>query len=247
MNQTRRIRMTVEYDGGRYHGFQRQANANTIQAEMEKAICRLTGETATVLGAGRTDAGVHALGQVIAFDTSATIPVERWKPALNTYLPGDIRVVEAEAADGCFHPQFQARRKTYEYRIYRSERGCTLQRNHALCLTISLNLDEMRKAAAYIAGRHDFSAFCASGSRVKSFEREVYRCELQDQWPWLTMQIEADGFLYNMVRIIIGTLLLVGQGKLGADQIPRIIASRDRALAGVTAVPQGLYMLKVEY
>lgn len=243
----RRIRMIIEYDGGSYHGFQRQANASTIQEELEKAILRLTGEMVTVLGAGRTDAGVHALGQVVAFDTSSSIPAERWKVALNTYLPLDIRVVSAGRAEAGFHPQFQALRKTYMYKIFRSDCGCAFHRNHALCLSIPLAVSEMQRASAYFTGFHDFRSFCAAGSRVRSFEREVYHCALRDEWPWLIMEIEANGFLYNMVRIIMGTLLQVGQEKIPADQIPLIIAARDRALAGATASPQGLYMVKVEY
>ncbi len=247
MNDLHRIRMIIEYDGSAYHGFQRQATVNTIQAELEKALARLTGEEPTVMGAGRTDAGVHALGQVIAFDTCSTIPEDRWPIALNTFLPGDIRVLGASSAEPDFHPQFSAKRKKYLYKIYRSEAATAFYRKYALCLNIPLDLAEMRRAASYIEGTHNFKAFCASGSNVKSYVRTVSLCRLEDSPCWLNLVIEANGFLYNMVRIIIGTLLQIGQGKKTADCIPQLIASQDRTLAGYTAAPQGLYMARVDY
>lgn len=247
MNEITRIRMIIEYDGSEYHGFQRQANANTIQEELERAIARLTGEKVTVWGAGRTDAGVHALGQVIAFDSGLSIPEDRWAIALNTYLPRDIRVLQANIAAPDFHPQFGSKRKTYVYKIYRANLGTSFYRRYACCYTDVLDLEPMHRATRHIVGVHNFQAFCASGSKVKSYEREVYQCRLLDEWPWLTLVIEANGFLYNMVRIVMGTLLLVGQGKLQAEDVVAILESRDRTRAWLTVGPQGLYMLKVEY
>jgi len=239
--------MIIEYDGGRYHGFQRQDNASTVQGEIEKAIWRLTKESITIMGASRTDTGVHAKGQVIAFDTTATIPIDRWTRALNTFLPQDIRVIKTEAAGPDFHPQFQAVKKRYAYYVYRSPGGATFYQKYALCTSEALDIGEMQQACTYIEGRHNFRAFCASGATVKSFERRVLHCSLSENGPLLRLNIEADGFLYNMVRIVMGTLLQVGKKKLGAKDIPGIIASQNRCLAGPTAPPQGLYLLKVYY
>ena len=242
-----RIKMIIEYDGGGYHGFQKQENAHTIQAELEKQIERLTGEIVHIHSAGRTDAGVHARGQVIAFDTAATIPADRWRPALNTFLPPDIRVLHSAEASSAFHPQFQAVSKCYSYYLYREKGGEVFYRHYALCTTEPLQLKEMQEACSYIIGRHNFLAFCARGSTAKTFERTVQQCRLAANGPFLRLDIEADGFLYNMVRIVMGTLLQVGRGKIVANEIADIIQSRDRTWAGPTVPPQGLYLVSVTY
>lgn len=242
-----RIKMIIEYDGSNYHGFQRQNNAHTIQAEIEQQIHRLTGENVTLASSGRTDAGVHARGQVIAFDTFSTIPPVRWTPALNTFLPEDIRVLESTEASPDFHPQFQALSKRYAYFLYRQKEGAVFHRHYAYCLTESLDTDAMNKACAHIIGRKNFLAFCARGSTSKTFERTVKVCELSQQGSFLRLDIEADGFLYNMVRIIMGTLLQVGRGKIAPLEVAEILSSRDRTRAGPTVPPQGLYLLSVRY
>ena len=239
--------MIIEYDGGGYHGFQKQENAHTIQAELEKQIKRLTGETVHVQSAGRTDAGVHARGQVIAFDTVATIPGDRWRPALNSFLPPDIRVLHSAAVSSSFHPQFQAVSKRYSYYLYREQSGEVFYRHYALCITESLQVEEMQQACRDIIGRHNFLAFCARGSTAKTFERTVRKCCLTSDGPFLCLDIEADGFLYNMVRIVMGTLLQVGRSKILATEIADIIQSRDRTRAGPTVPPQGLYLVSVTY
>lgn len=242
-----RLMLTVEYDGTNYHGMQLQANAHTIQAEIEQQIYRLTGEKLTIMAAGRTDAGVHALGQVIAFDTESTIPPGRWAVALNTYLPGDIRVLSSRAVKPDFHPQYQALSKRYAYHLYRQSSGVVIYRQHALCTTERLRVDLMRQACHYVEGRHDFRAFCARGSHAKTFERTVSACDLFQDGPFLRLEIEADGFLYNMVRIVMGTLLEVGRGRLLPHQLDQIIGSCDRTKAGPTAPPHGLYLVAVRY
>lgn len=242
-----RIKMIIEYDGGGYHGFQKQENAHTIQAELEKQIERLTGEIVHIHSAGRTDAGVHARGQVIAFNTDATIPADRWRPALNTFLPPDIRVLQSAEASSAFHPQFQAVSKCYSYYLYREKSGEVFYRHYALCITEPLHLEEMQEACSYIIGRHNFLAFCARGATVKTFERTVQLCHLTADGPFLRLDIEADGFLYNMVRIVMGTLLQVGRGKIVAKEMADIIQSRDRTRAGPTVPPQGLYLVSVTY
>jgi tRNA pseudouridine38-40 synthase len=239
--------MIIEYDGSRYHGFQKQQNAHTIQAELEKQIERLTGEIVHVDSAGRTDAGVHACGQVIAFDTAATIPGDRWKLALNTFLPPDIRILHSTEASANFHPQFQAVSKRYSYYLYRRKSGEVFHRHYALCTTEPLQVEEMQEACRYIIGRHNFLAFCARGSTAKTFERTVRECCLTSDGPFLRLDIEADGFLYNMVRIVMGTLLQVGRGKIVTTEIADIIQSRDRTRAGPTVPPQGLYLVSVIY
>jgi len=242
-----RIKMIIEYDGGSYHGFQTQENANTIQAEIEKQMLRLTGEPIRIMAAGRTDAGVHARGQVIAFDTSSTIPPDRWTDALNTFLPPDIRVLSSIEADPFFHPQFDAVRKRYNYYIYRQKAGAVFYRHHTLCTTEKLDIAGMRQAVPMFIGTHNFRAFCARGSSVKTYRRTVNDCNVTESGPLLCLNIEADGFLYNMVRIIMGTLLEVGRGKITADDIRAIIQSQDRTKAGPTAPPHGLYLVEVSY
>lgn len=243
----RRIKMIIEYDGSRYHGFQRQINAHTVQEEIENSIYKLNHEKITLIAASRTDAGVHALGQVIAFDTEASIPPERWKLALNSVLPSDIRALNSEEVSAVFNPRFQAVKKKYAYNIYRKESEAMFYRDYALLNEQELDIDEMKKACELLAGKQNFQAFCARGSSAKTFEREIYRCELINDFPFLRMEIEGNGFLYNMVRIIMGTMLEIGKGKRRADSIPEIIVSRDRAMSGFTAPPQGLYLISVSY
>ncbi len=242
-----RIKMVLEYDGSNYHGFQKQINAHTIQAQLEQSIYNLSGESVSISGAGRTDAGVHALGQVIAFNTQSSIPAEKWTLALNSFLPEDIRILKSQAVDPDFHPQFNALKKSYSYFIYRQKQGASFYRKYALLNDEKLQVNDMQKAADIIAGKHNFKAFCASGSAVKSWERTVSACHLENQGAWLRLDIESDGFLYNMVRIIMGTLLEVGRQRMQPEQLMQILASQDRNQAGPTAAPQGLYLRSVEY
>ncbi len=243
----KRIKMIIEYDGSRYHGFQIQNNAHTIQAELENSIFKLIGERVSIIGAGRTDTGVHALGQVIAFDTCSSIPADRWQFALNSILPPDICILDSQEAVSTFHPRFDAIKKKYTYLIYRGKKGRIFLRNYALCNSDILDIAAMGDACRFLEGTHNFRSFCASGSSVKSFERSISNCRLFQDGPFLKMEIEANGFLYNMVRIIIGTLLEIGQKKYPADYIKYIIEGQNRALAGATALPQGLYLWEVIY
>ena len=242
-----RIKMIIEYDGSNYHGFQRQDNAHTIQAELEKQIHTLTGEDITVRSAGRTDAGVHARGQVIAFDTAATIPADRWFQALNSLLPPDIRALNSCEVNHSFHPQYQAVSKRYLYYLYRPRWGVVFYRHYAYSVREPLDIAAMNHSCRLIKGVHNFKAFCASGSSVKTFEREVLHCEIKESGPFAYLDIEANGFLYNMVRIIMGTLLLVGRYRISVADVAKIIQSRDRTLAGPTAPAYGLYLHSVRY
>lgn len=242
-----RIKMIIEYDGSNYHGFQRQDNASSIQGEIEKQLHQLSGEVVTICAAGRTDAGVHARGQVIAFNTTASIPPERWVLALNSFLPEDIRVLSSCAAEPNFHPQFHSISKRYAYYLYRQKSGAAFYRRYALCNSDQLDITAMHQACQFITGRHNFQAFCASGGSSKTFERTVINCAIKEYGSIVRLDVEANGFLYNMVRIIMGTLLDVGRKRISADEIPDILSSRDRTWAGPTAPPQGLYLMRVDY
>jgi tRNA pseudouridine38-40 synthase len=242
-----RIKLVIEYDGSNYHGFQRQDNAHTVQAEIEKQLLKLCGEEISISAAGRTDAGVHARGQVIVFTTVSTIPPARWSLALNSFLPDDIRVLSSSEVSADFQPQFHSISKRYAYYIYRYKPAAIFYRKYALCNADTLDTAAMSQACQFIEGRHDFSAFCASGSSAKTFERTVLQCSIKEAGPWLRLDIEANGFLYNMVRIIMGTLLEVGRKRIAPEEIVDVIESKDRTKAGPTVPPQGLYLMSVNY
>jgi len=243
----RNIRLQLEYEGTGFEGFQRQPRGRTVEVELEKALRRLTGEAVRIIGASRTDAGVHALGQVVNFRTTAVIPAERIACALNGILPADIRILESCEAEAGFHARHDAYRKTYIYLIYRQQRGAVLYRHRAWLIFKDLRVEPMAAAARELEGTHDFSSFCASNSGVQNRTRTVQQCRLESEGPWLRLQITADGFLYHMVRNIIGTLVAVGQGKIPAEAITGILQSRERSRAGPTAPAQGLYLLQIDY
>ncbi len=242
------IKLTIEYDGTDYHGWQRQDNAVSVQEVIEKAIKSLTGENCILIGASRTDAGVHALGQVANFITGSNIPPERYFLALNRIIPDNIAVVGSEEVGLDFHSRYYAKGKRYKYLIYNLRHPSALLRNRAFYVPRPLNLERMRNAAAFFLGKHDFSAFQASGSGVKSPVRTVKDISLMDNNDGIIeLNIIGDGFLYNMVRIITGTLIEVGLGKIQPENIKPIIESRDRRMAGRTAPSQGLYLVEVLY
>jgi tRNA pseudouridine38-40 synthase len=242
-----RIKLIIEYDGSNYHGFQKQDNARTIQGEIEKQLFNLCREKIRVCAAGRTDAGVHARGQVIAFDTVSSIPATHWPLALKSFLPDDIQVLSSSEVSPDFQPQFHSISKRYAYFLYGQKPCATFYRKYALCNDDPIDTTAMSKACQFIEGCHDFRAFCASGSSAKTFERTVLHCSINEEGPLLRLNIEANGFLYNMVRIIMGTLLEVGRKRIAAEEIVDIIQSRDRTKAGPTVPPQGLYLLSVKY
>ncbi|MGE5587114.1 MAG: tRNA pseudouridine(38-40) synthase TruA [Clostridia bacterium] len=243
----RNVKLVLEYDGTAYCGFQRQDGRRTIQAELERAVAVITKSPANVVGAGRTDAGVHARGQVANFRTGAKMPVEKFVPALNSVLPADIRVVRAEEAPWEFHARYDARGKTYEYTLDTRPVPSVFLRNYAHHVPLALDLEAMSEGCGHIVGRHDFRSFAASGGGAKTFTREVKRCALEAEGGLVRLTVEADGFLYNMVRIIVGTLLLVGAGKLTPLDVARIRDAHDRRLAGPTAPAKGLCLVHVDY
>lgn len=241
-----RVRAIVAYDGTDYSGFQKQANAPTVQAALEAALAQIGQEGVTVLGAGRTDAGVHALGQVIAFDTSWAHGLETLLRAMNAVLPADIAVRAIEEASPDFHPRYDARSRCYRYMVYNAPVRCPLARRYSLHVSVPLDVAAMQRAAQLLVGTHDFASF-GQPPEGESTVRTVFRAELQDAAPWLTFEIEANAFLYRMVRSIVGTLLQVGQGALSVEDFAAVLDSRDRSQAGPTAPPHGLCLMEVKY
>lgn len=242
-----RIRLTIEYDGAAYAGWQRQKNAMTVQQRLEEAVESLTGAPHGVTGASRTDSGVHARGQVAHFDTASRIPPERWALALNTRLPDDIRILRSEAAAPGFHARFDAKRKRYTYAIHNAPHAPAIGRQYAWHYAYPLDADAMEKAARSIVGTRDFACCMAAGGQSKTTVRTVYSADVAREGERVVFSVEGDGFLYNMVRILAGTLCYVGQGKLGPDCIARALQTGDRLLLGPTAPPQGLCLEWVRY
>ncbi|NLZ92963.1 MAG: tRNA pseudouridine(38-40) synthase TruA [Firmicutes bacterium] len=240
------IKLTLSYAGTNYHGFQRQKNAITIQEKVEQALQTVFGESIPLTAAGRTDAGVHAVGQVVNFKVATSIPINRIPYALNANLPHDIVVTAAEFVPDDFHARYCAKSKVYRYTIDNAEHPRVFTRHYALHIGYPLNLTLMQQAAATLVGKHNFRSFMASGSSVQTTERHLLRLDVQKQQQYIEITVEADGFLYNMIRIITGTLIEVGRGKRPPDLTP-VLNERSRAAAGWTAPPHGLVMLEVKY
>ncbi len=244
----RTVRLLVEYDGTDYSGWQVQANGPSIQEEIEKAVRKVTGEGVRIAGSGRTDAGVHALGQVATFRTGSDIAGERFAAALNSHLPADISVLSSGWVPSSFHARKSARGKTYRYRIFNRKMRPALLREKVCHFAAHLDIKAMRAAARHLVGRHDFRAFTPpSSERVAGYEREISALEVARQGDEVVIEVTGSGFLHNMVRIIAGTLIAVGRGKMPPKQIPEIIASCDRKRAGPTAPACGLYLVGVDY
>ena len=248
MDLRRNIRLLLEYDGTGYHGWQRQLDGATIQGVLEDAVARLTQERVAVIGSGRTDAGVHARGQVANFRTGSAIPLKAFHQGLNSMLPKDIAVLEAREAAPSFHARKSARAKTYEYRILNRSTRSPLHRNHAWWLAPRLDLGAMAEAAAALPGEHDFTAFRASGSDNLNPVRRVLAAEWREEpGGWLSFTITATGFLRGMVRSLVGTMVEVGRGKVPPIRLAELLENGARHLAGPTAPPQGLYLVEVFY
>ena len=244
----RRIRIFVAYDGTNYCGWQIQPNGITIEEKLNKALNRLTGEDIRVIGASRTDSGVHALGNVAVFDTESPIPPERFSYALNQRLPEDIVVVKSDEVPLDWHPRYQVSRKTYEYRILNRTFRMPNRRLDTYFYHHKLDVDKMKQATSYLVGEHDFKSFCAVGAQVKTTTRTIYSCEVEkDGNDIITIRVTGNGFLYNMVRIIAGTLIRVGGGEMSPDEMPQILGKKDRTAAGPTAPAHGLTMMGIEY
>jgi tRNA pseudouridine38-40 synthase len=248
MDLRRNIRLLLEYDGTGYHGWQRQLDDATIQGVLEAAVARLTQERVAVIGSGRTDAGVHARGQVANFRTESAIPLRAFHQGLNSLLPKDIAVLEAREAEPSFHARKSARAKTYEYRILNRSTRSPLHRNSAWWLAPRLDLGAMAAAAAGLMGEHDFTAFRASGSdNINPVRRVLAAAWREEPGGWLSFTITATGFLRGMVRSLVGTMVEAGRGKAPPTILAKLLQNHARHLAGPTAPPQGLYLVEVFY
>lgn len=247
MAQRKRIRLVVAYDGTNYHGWQIQNNGITIESELNRCLTELLEEPIEVIGASRTDAGVHAMGNVAVFDTSHPMPGKKISYALNQRLPEDIRIQKSEEVPLDWHPRRVKSRKTYEYRIYRGEFPMPVRRLYSYFTYAELDVVKMREAAAYLEGEHDFRSFCQTGAQVESTVRTIYSVQVEEQGAELVVKICGDGFLYNMVRIIVGTLMEAGQGKRLPESMVDIMEAGDRSAAGPTAPARGLMLIKYEF
>ncbi len=244
----RNIKLLIEYDGKDFNGWQKQPNKLNIQGEIERAIKEITKEDEIELNAsGRTDAGVHALGQVANFKTNSNIPVEKFPIAINTKVKKSIVIKDAEEVDERFHSRYNCKKKTYRYIINNSEYGSAIYRNHEYHVSQKLDVDAMKLAIKHFEGEHDFKGFKASGTSSKNSVRKIFSTNIKSNDDRIFIELTGSGFLYNMVRIIAGTLVEVGLGKIKPEDISQIILSGDRKNAGKTLPPQGLYLLKVEY
>lgn len=243
----KRIKLTIAYDGTNYCGWQVQPNGITVEEVVNKALKKLTGEDIQVIGASRTDSGVHALGNVAVFDTHTTIPPERISYALNQRLPEDIVIVKSEEVAEDFHPRYCDCSKTYEYHILNTRIPIPTKRLTNYFVSYDLDVEKMRKAAGYLIGEHDFVSFCNVRTDVEDTVRTVTELEILKDGEEITIRISGDGFLYNMVRIIVGTLIRVGRGFYEPEKVKEILEAKDRKAAGVTAPPHGLILAEIRY
>ncbi len=245
--QKKRIKLTIAYDGTNYCGWQVQPNGITVEEVVNKALSKLTGEEIAVIGASRTDSGVHALGNVAVFDSATSIPPERIAMALNQRLPDDIVVVQSEEVAPDFHPRYCDCEKTYEYHIINTRTPIPTKRLTNYFVSYDLDVSKMQQAADYLVGEHDFVSFCNVRTQVEDTVRTVTELEVLRQGEEITIRISGNGFLYNMVRIIVGTLIRVGRGFYTPENVKEILEAKDRKAAGVTAPAHGLMLVEIRY
>ncbi|MEW9110728.1 MAG: tRNA pseudouridine(38-40) synthase TruA [Cytobacillus gottheilii] len=244
----KRMKCTVSYDGTSFAGYQVQPGKRTVQRVIEEALTKLhKGAEVKITASGRTDAGVHAKGQVFHFDTPLEIPEDRWTIALNALLPADVAVTRTEWTSDTFHARFDTSGKEYRYFVQRRAQRDPFQRNYASQYPYQLDVSAIRKAIPFLIGEFDFTSFCSAKTEVEDKVRRITSIDVKEDGDLLIFSFKGNGFLYNMVRILIGTLLAVGNGQLPADEIPAILEAKDRTRAGKTAPPQGLYLWKVFY
>lgn len=243
----KRIKLIVAYDGTNYCGWQVQPNGITIEEVLNKALRRLTGEDILVIGASRTDSGVHAMGNVAVFDTETTIPPEKIAVALNQRLPEDIVIVKSEEVAADFHPRYCDCSKTYEYHIINTRIPVPTKRLTNYFVSYVLDIEKMREAASYLVGEHDFVSFCNVRTDVENTVRTISTLDILTNGDEITIRITGNGFLYNMVRIIVGTLIRVGRGFYEPEKVKEILEAKDRKAAGVTAPAHGLMLMEIKY
>lgn len=243
----KRVKLVVAYDGTNYHGWQVQDNGITIEEVLNRTISELVQEDIKVIGASRTDAGVHACGNVAVFDTESRIPGDKFSFALNQRLPEDIRIQKSCEVDADFHPRYADTVKTYEYNILNRRFELPTKRLYAAFCYYPMDIERMNQAAAYLVGEHDFKSFCSAGAQVQTTVRTIYAVNVTKEDDMVHIRITGNGFLYNMVRIIAGTLMQVGTGLMEPEQVKEILEARDRSKAGPTAVANGLTLVEIRY
>ena len=243
----KRVKLVVAYDGTNYHGWQVQDNGITIEEVLNRTISELVQEDIKVIGASRTDACVHACGNVAVFDTESRIPGDKFSFALNQRLPEDIRIQESCEVDADFHPRYADTVKTYEYNILNRRFELPSKRLYAAFCYYPMDIERMNQAAAYLVGEHDFKSFCSAGAQVQTTVRTIYAVNVTKEDDMVHIRITGNGFLYNMVRIIAGTLMQVGTGLMEPEQVKEILEARDRSKAGPTAVAKGLTLVEIRY
>lgn len=243
----KRVMLIVAYDGTNYHGWQMQPNAVTIEQILNEKLSELLKEDIQVIGASRTDAGVHAEGNVAVFDTNTSIPGEKISYALNHLLPEDIVIQESFEVEPDFHPRKCDSIKTYQYRILNRNFNLPVKGRNAYHFYRKLDIDKMREAAAYFVGKHDFKNFCSSHTQAKSTIRIIYSFDIEEEDEEIVLTVSGNGFLYNMVRMLTGTLLDVGTGRMSPDKIPELLAAKERVHSPNTAPARGLTLLDIEY
>lgn len=243
----KRVRLIISYDGTNYCGWQVQINGITVEEIINRELSSLLGEEIAVIGASRTDSGVHAIGNVAVFDTETRIPAEKISFALNQRLPDDIRIQKSEEVAADFHPRYCDSTKTYEYKILNRKFPDPLNRLYTYFVYMPLDVEKMKIAAEYLVGEHDFASFCSAGSQVKTTTRTVYALDITKERDMINIRISGNGFLYNMVRIIVGTLLKVGLGVYPPEHVGEILEAKDRYQAGPKAPARGLTLVGIEY
>ncbi len=243
----RRIRCIISYDGTNYVGWQVQPNGVSVQELLENALFELTGEQIRIEGSGRTDSGVHARAQVAHFDTEARMAADKFAIAMNMHLPDDIRVLYSEECDASFHARFSAKNKQYRYTIQLGQHKNVFVRNTSLHLHVTPDIERMQAAASTLVGTHDFASFMCSGSTIENTVRTIYLSNWERNGQFLTYTVEGNGFLYNMVRILVGTMLEIGSGKRAVTDMQHALENTDRSFAGATAPARGLCLMRVSY
>lgn len=243
----KRIKLVISYDGTKYNGWQKQPNGTAIEEIINDQLSELLGETIEIIGASRTDSGVHALGNVAVFDTVTKIPPDKICFALNQRLPSDIVIQSSCEVSADFHPRKCDCEKTYEYKILNRKHPQPMLRNYAYFVYLPLDLDAMRQGASYLVGMHDFRSFCSSHSQARSTVRTIYELNVDKENDIITIRIRGNGFLYNMVRIIVGTLVKVGLHVYPPEHVCEILMARDRSIAGPKAPAAGLTLVEIDY
>ena len=243
----KRVRLIVSYDGTNYCGWQIQNNGITVEEVLNKTLSELCQEEIVVIGASRTDSGVHAMGNVAVFDTNSRIPGDKFTFALNQRLPDDIRIQSSSDVADDWHPRYQDTVKTYEYQFLNRRIPIPTNRLYSYFVYFPMDVEAMQEAASYLVGEHDFKSFCTPRTQVATTVREIYECSVERNGDYITLHIRGNGFLYNMVRIIAGTLVKVGTGVYPPEHVKEILEAKDRNVAGPKAPPQGLTLVEIEY